>query len=715
MIFKQTWQGVRIPVAGEREVFAASVPGNIQLDYAKAKGFPDVMYGENCALFEPLENDAWEYCALLDFSLRAGERAYLTCGGIDYKFDILLDGNLLLSDEGMFHRVEIDLTDKAKPGSRLTIHIYPHPKRKGAFERTRDEADASCKPPVCYGWDWNPRLLISGLWQDAYIETRTKDTIRSAEARYTLAKDFSSATVDFDIDCDAPCTVELFDREGKKIYTGDGRQVTIKDPHLWWCNGQGEAYLYSYVVKSATDEKRGKIGFRRVRLLRNPGAHDPHGFPKSRYDAPITLELNGRRIFLKGSNWVNPELFWGEITKATYEPLLDLAKDANMNILRMWGGAGFAKDSFYDLCDEKGLLVWQEFMLACNAYPNEDGYLAVLEKEARAMIPRLRSHACLAMWCGGNELFNGWSGMTDQSLPLRLLNKLCYELDRDHPFLMTSPLTGMGHGGYRFFDVRYGTDVFQSFQAANCTAYTEFGVPSIAPMEELKKIIPPEDIGEIREIPSWKLHHAIRAWMPSSHACTDILEKYFGKANSVAEQIAQSDILQCEGLKAIFEEARRQKPHCSAALNWCFNEPWITAANCSIVGYPALPKPGYYAVKASLRPTLFSARVSRFDWKSGEKFKAQIWMLNDSPEAQKSSVEVLLKIGDQTYKLLSWQDAEAPANENTEGCEVCLVLPEVDTDHFTLLLQSKDGTFDSEYCFAYTKVRKVAAPKGMNM
>ena len=714
MIFKQTWQGIRISDSGT-EVFAATVPGNIQKDYGRAIGLTDVMYGENCTRFEPFEGDSWEYCALLDFSLRAGERAYLVCEGVDYKFDILLDGELLLSDEGMFHKVEIDLTEKATPGSKLTIHIYPHPKREGAFVRTRDEADASCKPPVSYGWDWNPRLLISGLWQDAYIETRTKDYIRSAEAGYTLAKDFSSATVDFDIDCDVPCTVELFDREGKKLYSGDGKEVVVKDPKLWWCNGQGEPYLYSYTVKNATETRRGTIGFRRVRLLRNPGAYDPHGFPKSRYDAPFTLELNGRRIFLKGSNWVNPELFWGEITKATYEPLIDLAKDANMNILRMWGGAGFAKEAFYDLCDEKGILVWQEFMLACNAYPNEDGYLAVLEKEARAMIPRLRAHACLALWCGGNELFNGWSGMTDQSLPLRLLNKLCYELDRDHPFLMTSPLTGMGHGGYTFFDGRYGTDAFQSFQAANCTAYTEFGVPSISPMEALKTIIPPEELGEITLSPSWRLHHALRAWMPGSHACPDVLEKYFGKPASVADQVAQSDILQCEGLKGIFEEARRQKPHCSAALNWCFNEPWTTAANCSIVRYPAIPKPGYYAVKEALRPTLFSARIAKFDWKSGEKFKAQIWFLNDSPEAQKSSVDVILTIGDLTYNLLCWDKAETPANENTEGCEVCLVLPDVEADHFTLELRSKDGRFSSKYTLVYRLVRKVAAPKGMNM
>ncbi len=716
MKFYQKWQGVRICNGKPCETFDATVPGNIQNDYARHSNWGDPMYGENCTKFTELENDAWEYRTRLAYTKGAEETVWFVSGGIDYRYDIFLNGSCIYTYEGMFKPVELELTERLLGNDELCVHIYPHPKRDGAWKGSRDEADASCKPPVCYGWDWNPRLLISGMWQEAYIETRNEAYIGFCEPRYRLDQDFSKATVWFDIDCKVPCTVKLYDREENLLYCGDGSSFELDTPKLWWCNGQGEAYLYKWTVENTSCTKSGSLGFRQVKLLRNVDAHDPSGFPKSRYAAPITLELNGRRIFMKGSNFVNPDIFWGKITDRDYETLLDLAKDANMNILRLWGGASFCKPAFYELCDQKGMMVWQEFMLACNAYPNDERYLSVLEGEATAMIKALRHHASLVMWCGGNELFNGWSGMSDQSLPLRLLGSLCYRLDREKPYLMTSPLEGMGHGGYMFYDKKYPWgDVFRCFQAAKHTAYTEFGVPSISAMEALEQIIPAEELGAITETPSWKLHHAMRAWRPQSHACVESLEMYFGKDASVAERIEQSDWLQVEGMKAIYEEARRQWPHCSAALNWCFNEPWITAANCSVVRYPAIPKPGYYAVRDALRSKLFSARIPKFDWKSGERFTAQIWLLNDSRETCSASVEVLLRIGALEIPLLVWDHASEETNCNLEGASVCCVLPEEDTGEMTLVLKSSHSDMSSQYKLLYERQRRIPQPKGMNM
>ena len=704
MIFKQTWEGVRISVDGTKETFSANVPGNIQHDYGVAKGFPDVMYGESCRLYENLENDTWEYRTNLQYQRKPTETVWFVSHGIDYRYDIFLNGIKIYEYEGMFRPIEIDITEYLHGEDVLCVLIYPHPKRTGAPVGTRDEADASCKPPVCYGWDWNPRLLISGMWQDAYVETRPQNHITSCEPFYTLDADFASVEVRFEIDCNVPCQIKFYDAAGTLLYSGTEKSFRLKNPQLWWCNGQGVPYLYNWTVENEQDRRTGTLGFRRVRLLRNENAEGPSVFPKTRYEAPFTLELNGQRIFMKGSNWVNPDIFWGTITASRYEELLDLAKDAHMNILRLWGGAGFCKKAFYDFCDQKGILVWQEFMLACNAYPNDERYLKVLESEATAMIHALRPHACLAFWCGGNELFNRWSGMNDQSLPLRLLDKLCYEYDRDHAFLKTSPLTGMGHGGYMFYDNEMGGDVFQCFQHSSCIAYTEFGIPSISAMDTLEKIIPEEERNVIQETPSWILHHAIGAWRPQSHACVPILEHYFGSTNNLSELVERSDILQSEGYKAAFEEMRRQAPRCSAALNWCLNEPWMTAANCSIIRYPAIPKPGYFAVKEALRPVLFSARIPKFDWQSGERFTAEIWLLNDSPLDVSQEVEVLLLIGNQEHRLLYWT-AETKARTNQEGAQVCCVLPEEETDHITLVLCSKAG-LGSQYRLSYRKQNK---------
>lgn len=133
--------------------------------------------------------------------------------------------------------------------------------------------------------------------------------------------------------------------------------------------------------------------------------------------------------------------FSGIITRARYEELIDLAVEANFNMFRIWGGGIINKESFFELCDEKGILVWEEFPLSCNLYPDDPHYLSVLEQEATSIVKRLRKHPCLAMWCGGNELFNNWSLMTDQSLPLRLLNSICLEYDPLVPYNPTSPFT----------------------------------------------------------------------------------------------------------------------------------------------------------------------------------------------------------------------------------------------------------------------------------
>ena len=179
------------------------------------------------------------------------------------------------------------------------------------------------------------------MWQDAYIETRTNAYIYDCEPSYVLSENLDKATVSFNVKCDAPCTVNFYDAENNLIYSGDGKSFEINNPKLWWCNGQGEAYLYRWTLENGECKKEGALGFRRVKLLRNVGAHDPSGFPKSRYPAPFTMELNGRRIFMKGSNFVNADIFWGRITEKNYEELTDLAVDANMNILRLWGGASF--------------------------------------------------------------------------------------------------------------------------------------------------------------------------------------------------------------------------------------------------------------------------------------------------------------------------------------------------------------------------------------
>ena len=692
----------------EAEWFSASVPGNIQDDYARTQNWGDLNYGDNCKRYETIEDDAWYYRAVFSHVREAGKRCFFVTGGIDYEWGLLLNGKSLLHHEGMFSSVECDLEDGLTEGeNELIVKIYPHPKRADA-PVSRDQADRSCKYPASYGWDWHPRILPSGIWNDAYLEFRTSGYVRDCEVSYVLSEDFDRAEVTFAVDCDAPVTCELLDANGKTVYSGDAGTFTLADPALWWCNGQGEPTLYTWRVRSADHERTGKIGFRRAELRMNGGAWlDPADFPKSRSCPPITLTLNGRRIFAKGSNLVSPDVFLGNVTRERYRELVSLAKDANMNIFRIWGGSGVGKRDFFELCDEMGIMIWQEFPLACNAYTGEPHYMRVLEQEARAIVRSCRRHPSVVLWCGGNELFNKWSGMTDQSMPLRLLNKICFEEDPRTPFIATSPLMGMAHGCYVFYDESSDREVYRMFGESNATAYTEFGVPSVPSPSYLESFIPKDELYPPREGTSWETHHAFGAWHGDTWLCMSVMERYFGKLNSLEEIYEKSNWLQCEGYKAIFEEARRQKPHCSMAINWCYNEPWKTAANNSLLCYPALPKPAYYAVGESLRSVLPSARLERFAYQNGDVLEAELWLLNDSNERVRDTVRASLHIGEEVIELLEWHTPLSEVNANVAGHTVKCVLPRVEgVDRITLVLES-DCFGSSQYTLAY----RIAEPK----
>lgn len=694
--------------APERFVPAA-VPGAVQLDWAKAEGWGAHTYADHWKDYRWMEDVYWTYTAKFDFpQIKEEERLFLVCQGIDYRFKVKLNGETVHEQEGMFTPFEIDLTDKVNSGTVLDIIVFPAPKREGAPENSRSEADQSCKPAVSYGWDWHPRLIPLGIWDEIYLETRSSCHLANAETFYQLNQDRSRANLRLEALLSKTSTAEivwtLMDPDGRPVMEKKAAEeseqlvlsANLDHPRLWWPNGQGEAVLYESVVQlfidgQLADETRSRVGFRTVELVMHPGAWSkPDDFPKGRSNPPITLEINGRTIFAKGSNWVNPDIFPGTMTEDTYRPLVEMAKEANMNIFRVWGGGIVNKESFFNLCDELGIMVWQEFPLACNNYEGTPEYLRVLDQESRSIIRRLRSHVSLAMWCGGNELFNAWSGMTDQSLALRLLNRNCFEEDSATPFIMTSPLMGMAHGNYLF---RYhdGRELFEVMPESNNTAYTEFGVPSPSPVERLKSFIPSEQLFPPKPGTVWETHHAFKAWVGDTWLQPAVLEDYFGHSHTLEELVERGQLLQSEGYKCIFEEARRQKPVCSMALNWCYNEPWPTAANNSIICWPSVPKPAYYAVKESCRPVLASARIPKFSWREGEWFTPELWLLNDSPDpVNPGRLEAYLVLEGEERFLLGWDFPELAANENMPGPTVRYKLPNCPAERMELRLKVLD-------------------------
>ena len=315
----------------------------------------------------------------------------------------------------------------------------------------------------------------------------------------------------------------------------------------------------------------------------------------------------------------------------------------------------------------------------------------------------------MALWCGGNELFNSWSGMTDQSIALRLLNALCLELSPNIPFNYTSPLAGMAHGCYLF---RFGgEEVFEWMNRAHATAYTEFGIPGASPVEVLRQIIPQEELFPAKKGTSWEWHHAFKSWADENTWLAEpTLTYYYGQAQTLEQLVENSQMLQCEGYKCIYEEARRQKPYCAMALNWCYNEPWPAAANNSIIVWPDIKKPAFDAVKASCRPLCASARMEHYLWKQGESFSCEPWILNDSYDVKGESYNVSVWVetleGEKVALTTaegdkSWQTKPLEANANQHGPTMGGILPSTSKPFFKLIVKV-DGhsEMNSEYRMA---------------
>ncbi len=724
----------------------AVVPGAVQLDWATAHNWPEHWVGNHCNEYGWMEDKFWLYRATLpELDLDAGQRVFLTGGGIDYQWEIHFGGQRLLAHEGMFLPIDLEITRAYRNGARdLQILVYPVPKARrenrygreehpsGGFGRFR--GDQTFKPNMGYGTDFHPRIAPLGIWQNFSVEVRPAQFLSSVHCHYDLTADFKAADLTISagingiLEGTGAIRWELLDPQGQVVLQNEQAvsadsdapnviEATLEKPTLWWPHGLGEQARYTLRVRllsadgSSLDSSEQKIGFRRIRLTMEGSDFnvnkDGKNIPKSVPTPPVHFEINGRTTFIRGSNWINPDVFPGAIPEERYRSLLELVKGAHLQMLRCWGGAPVNHDVFYETCDEMGILVWQEFPMSIGVYWGTPEFLQVVESEGRAIIERLRHHPCIALWCGGNELFFpiSWSNM--QNPTFRRLDALCQELDPGTPWIPTSPIWGMGHGSYVFRE-KDGRDILQYFIDADCTAYPEFGSAGAATLETIRKIIPEEELWPPKDGSAWQTHKALSAWNGKTFdawLCLPIIEHYFGEQDGLEAMLEKSHWLQSLGLQTAYEEARRQheaprgKPKCAMALCWCFNEPWPTAANNAIVSWPDSPKPAYQAVKAANRPTMLSARIPRFDWKREDVLPVELWFLNDSDEAFEPGVfTVRIHSGDRLLHEQNGSFPPAPPNRHLQGPTLRFALDEAAPGPLKVeIISATDDTWNSSY------------------
>lgn len=447
------------------EEFAATVPGSVHADLQAAGIIPDPFDGDNEHALRWIGDADWTFTTTFDSPATGFDRTDLVLEGVDTVARVVLNGQELARTENMHrtYRLPVVLSDT---GNVLEVH-FTSPRRFGAERRDeygkRPSAYSDFPPFIrkmaCdFGWDWGPDLATSGLWRPVAIENWS--TARIASARPIVSIDGETGIVDLVLDVeragersDLAVRVAVGDHvvDSELASDADRAVVRVEVPSVerWWPRGLGEQSRYPVAVTlladgQPLDEWWSRIGFREI-VVEQPEDADGDG-------SAFRLVVNGEPLFVRGVNWIPDSSLVATVTREQYATRLRQATELGANLIRVWGGGCFGTDDFYEECDEQGLLVWQDFLFACAAYPEEGPYAAEIEAEARDNIARIMPHPSLALWNGNNEnvwfwFIHDWETVLEgktwgEKYYFDLLPSLVAELDPQRFYLAGSPYSG---------------------------------------------------------------------------------------------------------------------------------------------------------------------------------------------------------------------------------------------------------------------------------
>jgi beta-mannosidase len=624
------------------------------------------------------DREWWQRTTFVAPAADADTVTELVFDGLDTFASVYLDGALLGRTDNMFRRYVFDIGDKVRPGEQHSLAVKFEPPALAVVDRplpvwtaftdrvSRSKRNQIRKAQFGWGWDWGPDLPTVGVWQAARIETRARP--RLGDVRFdTLSASPEAARVHITVDAphDAALVVEvvLTDPDGAVVFSrtsqpGDASGgLDIQRPRLWWSADLGEQPLYGLTVRLSdgdrlVDEFRRDVGIRTITLDESPDPDEP-GTTFFRF------VLNGVPIFAKGACWVPTTSFVGDVASEPYDRLLDDAVGANMNMIRVWGGGIYEPDAFYDLCDRKGLLVWQDFMFACAHYPEQGEFAASVKIEVEEQVRRLRHHACLAVWCGNNESQAMNRINTDKGGdPVRLSGTALYDdlipevlgrLDPEALYRPGSPWgspnpNGMTAGDVHDWTVWHGVPPIPEdemvgdfattpegvsyFRYAEDTSrfVSEFGLQAAPALATLKRWMDPADLHPDSE--------GFLARIKDEARKADLMmAPVTGLPTTIEDYVDFTQWCQAEGLKFGIEHFRRRTPHCSGALIWQFNDCW-PCVSWSLVDYDGVQKASWFAVRRAFAPVLASFKV--------EGGVAELWITNDTLEPVSGEAEIAL-------------------------------------------------------------------------
>lgn len=651
----------------------ATVPGCVHTDLLANKIIEDPFYRDNEKNLQWIGKTDWEYQTTFEVSpeLLRRQNLEIIFEGLDTYANVYLNDKPILNADNMFRTWRINVEDLLKAGENILRIKFRSPikeilprmaKLDYELPAVNDQGEKTSpytrKAPYQYGWDWGPRFVTSGVWKPVRLEVWDKARIEDLHIKQNkLSKETAalSAVVEVVAAAAIDARIEIENLTDKKTVAAKQVKLTagtnklaldfaLENPKLWYPIGLGEQSLYRFkaklvVNKKQVDEQTKRTGLRTLELRQKP----------DEYGKSFEFIVNGIPVFGRGANWIPADIFPTRITKEKYKNLLTSLKDANMNMLRVWGGGIYEDDYYYDLADEMGLLVWQDFMFACSMYPGDREFLENVRREAVDNVKRLRNHPSIVLWCGNNEIETAWTHwgwkerlpnhLWDDYLKLftRVLPEVLDEYDSSRPYWQSSPSSNFQAdsdsqkiGDVHYWEVWHAEKPYKEYEKQFPRFMSEFGFQSFPEYETVKTYTTEEDRKSI-ETPIMLAHQRhprgnqlVRAYM---------LREY-NEPKDFESFLYVSQVLQAHGIKIGAEHFRRIMPRNMGSLYWQANDCW-QVASWSAMDYFGRWKALMYYTRRFYAPLLVSPHV-------GDDGKMNVYVVSDLPDTKRAQIRLTL-------------------------------------------------------------------------
>lgn len=658
------------------------IPGSVYSFLLDANLMEDPFYRDNEVKALELMEHSYAFSRSFDFE-PTGERVLLHCDGLDTLCTIWINGSQVAFTKNMHRRYEFDVTALLKNGKNEIVlrfdsaQAYLREQREALQMKVRGCGDALKGYPYLrkancmFGWDWGPRLPDAGIWRDIYL--LIENSARITDCHILQRHDGGRVFITPMVKTSAPCAIKvsLLAPDGKKAELSANEEYEVEDPQLWWPNGMGAQPLYTVTVEIDGDRCTKRIGLRTLRLVRE----------RDEWGESFCHEVNGVKFFAMGADYIPEDNILSRITPERTRWLMEQAKNCHFNAMRVWGGGYYPDDFFFDICDELGIILFFDMMVACCFLPDTDEIRDEMEAEARDNLVRIRHHACLAVLCGNNEveesggyhlpepdMARNYAYIFEKMLP-ETVKELCPEID----YIPSSPST-CGHfidpdnenyGDSHYWKVWHGNKPYAEYRKHYFRYLSEFGFQSFPSEKTVECFTLPED----RNIFSRVMERHQRNGSANGKILSYLAQTYLYPAD-FGTLLYASQLLQATAIKYGVEHLRRNRGRCMGTLYWQYNDIWPVASWASI-DYYGRYKALQYAAKRFYAPVMISCEEvgetttlatvnSQVDF-YGYETTATLVVNNDSMEAVSGRVHWSLRRADSTVLKSGCTEVTVPA------------------------------------------------------